>query len=390
MTQAEINQRLQEIQGTSLHDLDDAAVLAILSERKTLLVEALRLEEDEKKQAVEALLRKQEQEKLQALAHQQELEEKKNALVARLAEINKNITSDQDDEKLMALIQERKVLEVELRVFTIDTRENTEVPLDPIVPFEPEEVAQAVLPPEEVVTVSETLAEPAPLPVETEKEVPAMEESLHATPITEANDEKITINSNVDYVKSSHVSSKGKVSLVESTSESIVLDSSLQTSEYQGYLNELKENLNSLGTFLQGLPITVKRSRAFMLEVAKIDPAYAMHYADKDTLKKDETFNVTIAGMNNQRNTGNPLSEMLPEMRTGPVLLAGVKNDYRNVRFALPQMPEYEQILALAQKGALEAVTSLKEAHDVRFLLPPILQKDKAFMQEVEKALAKK
>jgi hypothetical protein len=78
---------------------------------------------------------------------------------------------------------------------------------------------------------------------------------------------------------------------------------------------------------------------------------------------------------------------MLPEMRTGTVILAGVKNDFRNVRFVRPEMPEYNEIITLAKKGALEAVKSLQGAHDIQFLIPPVLQKDKAFMAEVEKLI---
>lgn len=377
MKQEEIKKRLQEIAETSLQGLEDEAVLAILNERKNLLTELAKLEEQDRKRKEEEQKKKEDEARKQEEQKKKELEKKKQDLITRLAEVNKNITPDQDDEKLIALIQERKMLDAELAVLNADSGKEEAPVQEVVVPKEPKKVA----PVEEVTTVEpEPLVEESKAPQEESKEEQVAEDAVSVPA-----GEKISITKDTAYTAGRHVSQSGRVSGLERSGEQITLDSSLQTMEYQNYLNELKENLNSLGTFLQGLPIEVKRNRAFMLEVAKIDPAYAMHYADKDTLKKDENFNIAVAGMNNQRNTGNPLSEMLPEMRTGQVLLAGVKNDFRNVRFIRPEMAEYEEIMKLAQRGALEAVTSLKNAHDVQFLLPPVLQKDKAFMKEVEK-----
>ncbi len=358
MTLSEIQNRLNEIAAISLQDLEDDAVLALLQERKKLLAEEARVQQALEEEKKEEERRQQELQQAEALAKAKELEAKKASLLSRLEEVNRGITPDQDDDKLLALIQERKELEAELNVYTA--------------------------------TEPGPISEPLPVsPVNEELEAAEVEEEAAEASVPEeivpSSGEKIAIK-DIPYTKTSHISQGGRASGVDAdTDERIAVDSSLQSSEYQGYLSELKANLNSLGTFLQGLPIAAKRNRAFMLEVARIDPAYAMHYADKDTLKKDESFNVTIAGMNNQRNTGNPLSEMLPEMRTGAVLMAGVKNDFRNVRFVRPEMPEYKEIIALAQKGALEAVKSLRSAHDIQFLLPPILQKDRAFMAEVAK-----
>ena len=162
-----------------------------------------------------------------------------------------------------------------------------------------------------------------------------------------------------------------------------------ESGELNRYLGELNNNAESLGTFLDGMPFDAKQSRAFMLEVAKIDPAYAMHYADKDTLKKDESFNLALVSMRNTRNTGTVLSEMLPEARTAKVVMAAIRTDYRNVRFALPQMEGYEAMLELAKKLALEKIKELKDSVDATFLLPKVLQKDKVFMAEVEKIIPK-
>ncbi len=368
MNLSEIQKRLDEIAATNLQDLPDDTVLALLAERKKLLAEQIHLQETEDQQ-------------------------KKEVLMAQLAEINKSITPDQDDEKLLALIQQRKVLEAELKAITAgpeavkeESREESAPAPEEIKPVEKKEIP--IKKPEFVPAQEQAEAPSVAEAAGAEESVaPVVPESVpevspkQSIPTTKS--EKNTIDPTVAYTKT-YVSDTGKISQLEPSAIRIGVDPTLEGSEYQGYLRELKENLNSLGTFLQALPVEAKRNRAFMLEVANIDPAYAMHYADKDTLKKDEAFNIAIAGMNNQRNTGNPFSEMLPEMRTGPVLLAGVKNDFRNVRFLRPEMPEYEEILALAQKGALEAVASLKDAHDIQFLLPPILQKDKTFMAKVQ------
>lgn len=402
MTPAEIKYRLDEIAETSLQDLDDQAVLALLTERKELLVQSARLEEQEKEQA----------EKLK------QAEAKKDAIKARIAEINSSITPDQEADQLLALIQERKTLEGELKTLESDDavsgEEKEEVSVaeeptpkipkarksaqdgsasgrkkeivkepEPVLPESVEEPVEEEK--EEVISAEPEIPESKPVvPEVLEKPEPEIKPEAATPSEPEPESAEVAINSATPYTET-YTSKMGKVSALEASPERMVLDSTLQTSEYQGYLSELKANLNSLGTFLQTLPVEVKRNRAFMLEVAKIDPAYAMHYADKDTLKKDESFNVAVAGINNQRNTGNPLSEMLPEMRTGAVILVGVKNDFRNVRFVKPEMPEYESIMELAKKGALESMQALQGAHNVQQLIPPILQKDKAFMAEVEK-----
>lgn len=364
MTPAEIKYRLEEIAKTNLQNLSDDVVLALLAERKELL-------------ALEAQLEAQKQ---QEAEQEKEFAQKKEVLLTRLQEINQGITADQDDEKLLTLITERKSVEEQLTALGSTASEAVAAPdalveLESVVNSEPEvpmEVhEETLLSPEEIVTA------PAQETVMSEEQ---------EQPVTE---NKIAIQQDASYRETSFVSDTGRVSELGSAGEErIVLDVSLQNEEYHSYLEELKANLNSLGTFLQSLPVEVKRNRAFMLEVAKFDPAYAMHYADKDTLKKDESFNVSIAGMNNQRNTGNALSEMLPEMRTGAVVLMGVKNDFRNVRFIRPEMTEYDDIMALAKKGALEEIHRLKGAHDAKDLVPAILQKDKAFMEQVQKMMS--
>lgn len=109
-----------------------------------------------------------------------------------------------------------------------------------------------------------------------------------------------------------------------------------------------------------------------------------MHYADQNTLKRDPDFNIKVAAMRNTKGSGSALSEMLPEARTPQVVMAAIKADYRNVRFLLPQMEGYDDMLARAKNGALQKVKELKDGASLSLLLPKILQKDKEFMKQIE------
>ncbi len=165
--------------------------------------------------------------------------------------------------------------------------------------------------------------------------------------------------------------------------EGIAQDSIEENSDFSRIIDEIKRNADSIGKILEDLPLATRRNKAFMLAVAKIDPAYAMHYADAETLKKDEDFNLKVIALKNERRSGGVLSEMLPEARTATVVMAAVKQDYRNVRFVLPQMEGYDDIIERAKTGALEKVRDLKDSVDVSFIIPKVLQKDQAFMKKV-------
>lgn len=145
--------------------------------------------------------------------------------------------------------------------------------------------------------------------------------------------------------------------------------------------------MGSLGTFLQEMPLEAKAHKQFMLKVAELDPAYAMHYADK-TLKMNESFNVRIAAMKNPRNSGNPLAEMLPEARTSRVVLTAVRQDYRNVKFVQPTMEDYDEILRIAKMATLKKVQELQEAVDITLIVPRPLSQDKRFMEQVYAVIA--
>lgn len=336
MNKEEIQKRLEAIGAQNLSALSDEAALALLEERKKLQAEITALEEAEQEEA--------------SLAAQ------KQALQEKLSALNASIKADLSDEELLSIVAERKNIETEIRNMTSSEPESSpavQTPVPSVPAAEPEE-AEPTVP-------IEKEASPKPEPSPEPSDTVIIKES---GPEKEA--DRPTEKIGADEVHGS---------------ESVGF--SLDPEEYQGYLRDLQANINDLGAFLQSLPAQARQSKEFMLEVAKIDPAYAMHYADKQTLAKDEYFNIQVAGMQNNRDTGNPLSEMLPEMRTEKVVLAGVKQDYRNVRFVRPEMSNYEEIISIAKKGALEAVAALKESHDVRLLVPAVLQKDQAFMQEV-------
>lgn len=162
-------------------------------------------------------------------------------------------------------------------------------------------------------------------------------------------------------------------------------ESTQEGGEMQSLLAQLDKNKETLGLLLQALPPSAKANKAFMLKVAEVDPAYAMHYADI-ALKKEEDFNMRAVGMAHGWYSSNVLSEMLPEARTGKVVLIGVRQDYRNIRFAVPNMEAYREMLEIAKKGALLRIeTSSKEHSDRAVPLPKILQKDTEFMRTAEK-----
>jgi hypothetical protein len=409
MTLAEITQRLTAIAEQKIGSLTMEEIHALLDERAALEEEVLRLRAAERETAETAK------------------REQRQAVEVQIAQLNEQITPSQDDEVLLKLIQKRKELEALRETFgpaPVSMANNVE---------QVTEQAAVVIPPElaheKALSGSETaLDEPELTSSSVEEVLVGVEEKEEERPVvppvtasvredvvlaeaepvavvpeskTEAPDERIQIAKKgtdgplvaapEEHFQTSYITPSGKVSALSgiSKSEERIQVTESPTGEYQEYLEELKANAQSLGPFLQGLPATVKRSRFFMLEVAKIDPAYAIHYADKDTLKKDETFNVSVAALPNRRNTGNPLSEMLPEMRTGQVVLLGVQHDFRNVRFVDPRMPEYDEILAIAKKGVCEALKSQRGAHFSAALVPMVLQKDKAFMAEVEALLKK-
>jgi len=353
----ENKKRLQEIAEMRFGALSDDEILHFLAERKRLFE---RKQEYEKKQKEEAIRLEQEKEEAENL---KKVEEKKAIIVQKIDELNKSISPDKRDDDLLNLIAQRKILEQEMEALE-----------KKIVPKE-EKSASVIHPP--LQTARETsLEQDAP-----EKELPTVISEEKKRVVLDEKTAEATLNTE----------RKIKVSVGDDRGMEKINDDGIEeNSEFQTYLNQLRGNVGSLGEFLQGMPTSARKNKAFMLKVAEIDPAYAMHYADNETLKHDEDFNLRIASLDNPRNSGNPLVEMLPEARTSKVLLAAVKRDYRNIRFIQPAMADYDEILTRAKESVLEKVKNLKEAVDIMAIVPKVLQQDKQFMLQVNEMIEPK
>ncbi len=333
--------RLQEITD-KLGDLSDDEVLHLLAERKQL----------------EEL--KHQYERIQAELGQ--AQEERTHIEKELARLNTLISPDKPDDELIHLVEERRVLEGKLETAlaevarleaTPDVAPVAKTPQEEVAPAAPavseEPVREREITPvqPEVVLVAE------PEPVKLAEEVPQPEKS-HQAPVDD---------------------SFGR--------EAIKANSLEGDSDLARALDRIKNDPESIGRILEDLPPAMRRNKQFMLAVAEVDSAYAMHYADKDTLKKDADFNLKVVKFHNERRSGSVLTEMLPEARTAQIVAVAIKFDYRNVRFLQPQMEGYDEILESAKKGTLEKVKELKNSVDIEFLVPKILQKDSAFMKQV-------
>lgn len=370
----EAGKRLQEIAEIKFGELADDDMLQLLAERKRLIeikseydrflkeAEKLRKEKERLKKEEEERLRKEKEEKERLQKEQERLRKeeedrlrkekeekrlalekehaekreaftrKKQTLVKEIEELNQAISPAKADDDLLMLIAQRKKLEKELRE------------------------VEAKLLNEPSTDISQTVSVEAAAEIEEKKAepLPSFRESLKK----EFGDEEI----GEDFPEGG---------------------------ELHRYLTQLKNNTGSLGTLLQEMPADAKKNKAFMLQVAEIDPAYAMHYAGLE-LKKDEDFNVRAASLKNPRNSGNALAEMLTEARTSRVVLAAVKQDYRNVKFIQPNMEDYDEIMRIAKKATLEKLQSFKSAADMLLIIPRPLQQDRQFMEEAKSIAAEK
>ncbi|MDP2838064.1 MAG: hypothetical protein Q8O53_02205 [Candidatus Moranbacteria bacterium] len=331
------SERLGEIADTKIGILADDQVLKLLAERKQL--EGLR-DQYEQAQQERAALTAAEREK----AHLEE----------ELEHLNTLISPDKPDEELFHLIEDRKVLGVKL-----------ESAAQALAGFKKGDQAVGLLS-SVVEEAAVLLVSPATKPT-TEKVIrPALAVS-EIPSVLEETPKKMLQGSVEDTFGREKIGEGG-----------LELGSALAT-----YLEQIRNDISSIGKILDGLPEGASKNKTFMLEVAKIDPAYAMHYANKDVLKTNEDFNLAVVTMKNERQSGSVLAEMLPEARTGKVVLVAVKQDYRNVRFVLPQMPEYDEIMEKAKKMTLDKVKEMKDSIDALSLIPKVLQKDATFMKKV-------
>lgn len=339
-TPGENKKRLQEIAEIQFGTLSDDEALRFLAERKRLS-DLEREYEKIQEEETARLEQKKKEDDVKRVAKEKAL------TLQKIEELNKSISPDKPDEDLLHLIGERKKLEEELAVLNGEVAPEKEesLPATPplqVVEVSPQSEQQAVVPEEEILSEEE----------KEETVIEAVQQGIK-TPV-------------------------GEEYGVET-----IRDDSVGIRKFQIYLDKLKDNIGSLGELLQGMPLEAKKNKAFMLKVAEIDPAYAMHYADTETLKRDEDFNLRIASLDNPRNSGNALAEMLPEARTSKVLLAAVKQDYRNVKFIQPRMANYDEMIDIAKKSTLEKVKNLKDAVDIMTLVPKLLQHDKQFMLQV-------
>lgn len=363
----EYKRRLQEITQIQFGVLSDDAILRFLAERNRLSVSVSEYERKEQEEADRLEREKKE-------AARKVAEKKRITLSEKIEELNKSISPDKKDDDLLTLVSERRVLEIELETI------NREFPSekDPVEkkPILSQKVVEAIVPSKELSEETVTPAVPRE-DIPDKIVVPIVPQVIVEEAVVEKKEERIP------EVTPPEVT----VPQEEFGSEKIQDDGIEENSEFDRYFDQLKSNAGSLGEFLQQMPVAAKKNKAFMLKVATIDPAYAMHYADKDTLKLDEDFNVRIASLDNPRNSGNALSEMLPQARTSKVLLTAVKQDYRNIKFIQPNMAAYDEIMNIAKTGAFEKVKSLKEAADASVLIPRLLQQDKQFMLQIKEII---
>ena len=346
-------ERLTAIAATALGVLSDESVLELLAERRTL----------EKENAAYTQERDEKHEKAMAAAAERQ------AIEQELAELNTSITPDKDDDTLLALVAERKKLEAKLAalgepegIVVVDSIPETDAskPAEEKPAEEPEKIIES--------PVAEEVVEAKEEPVEVSKPEPVVVAPVESEKETK-NDEK-----------------EPKKVVDERIGEERI-NMTTSSSDAKEFLQLLSENPDDALSRLESLPDELKKDKGFMLKVAAVDPAYAMHYADAKTLKKNEEFNVKIASLNNPRNSGNPLAEMLSEARTAPVVMAAVKNDFRNLRYAMPDMEGYADMLEIAKKQAREKVKSLGQAVDLRMFLPKALRDDQAFLEEAEQII---
>lgn len=336
-TTPQYEERLEQIAHTSFGALTDDQVLQLLAERKQLETLKEQYEHIQKEQERVA-----------------EVQSEKAVIEKELERLNALISPDKPDDELIRLVEERKTWEEKLATADEALRA-LGVAVEQTIFEEKKEQTEKKVP----------VAVDAPI----EKESEPVEEVA----AVETEQESVSVEAvDTDF---------GEQKIVE-----MKIDSG---SELGQYLEQMEKDPESLGKILDNLPASAKRDKLFMLSVAQIDPAYAMHYADKDVLKKDEDFNLKVVAIKGKRSTGNVLAEMLPEARTAAVVMAAVKHDYRNVRYALPQMADYDKMLERAKKSAIEKVKELKEGVDISVLVPKVLQKDKEFMETIEKIVPK-
>ncbi len=367
--------RLETISTTMFGSLTDEVVLEFLAERRSLM----------KENGLYESIRDEEAKRAAALtAEEQALEEE-------LEKLNTSITPDKDDDTLLTLIQHRKELETKLKALNeeeaklsgkishVESHSEEEQEM-PSVLSQDAHAGEEVSATEEQSSAPEKEQAPVEAAVAEEKKTVLSEEVPGVIP----QEQPVVISETPETPVPVEKPKKVLDALIGS--EGIRGVSSQEATSYLQFLQSSPEEALAQ---LETLPEHLRKDKAFMLEVAKVDPAYAMHYADSKTLKKDEDFNIRIAGMKNPRDSGNPLAEMLSDMRTNQVVMAAVKQDFRNLRYATRSMEGYAEMIEIAKREAREKVKSLGQAVDIRVFLPKTLREDRVFLQEVEEIVEK-
>ncbi|MBP7811618.1 MAG: hypothetical protein KA054_02120 [Candidatus Moranbacteria bacterium] len=349
--------RLQKISAMTFGSLTDEVVLELLAERRSLMKENRLYENirDEQAKRVAALTVEE-----QALEHE-------------IEELNTSITPDKDDDTLLTLIKRRKELEVKLEALSSEARRLA------IKPSREEEILE-----EESETIS-AIRDSS----EDEIVVPIGESSNDTEEVKVQSE--IVLSPEAESIPSEESVLEGQTKN-EKVSDALIGSEGIRGTsgqEAENYLKFLQSSPEEALAQLETLPEYLRKNKSFMLEVAKVDPAYAMHYADSKTLKKDEDFNVRIAAMKNPRDSGNPLAEMLSDMRTNQVVMTAVRQDFRNLRYATRSMEDYAEMVEIAKREAREKVRSLGQAVDVRVFLPKTLREDREFLMEIESIVEK-
>lgn len=367
--------RLETISTTMFGSLTDEVVLEFLAERRSLM----------KENSLYESIRDEEAKRAAALtAEEQALEEE-------LEKLNTSITPDKDDDTLLTLIQHRKELETKLKALNEE-----EAKLSGKIPHVESHSEEE----QEMPSVLSRDAHAGEEVSVTEEQSSAPEKEQAPVEAAAAEEKKTVLSEEVPGVipqEQPVVISETSETPVPVEKPKKVLDAligsegirGVSSQEATSYLQFLQSSPEEALAQLETLPEHLRKDKAFMLEVAKVDPAYAMHYADSKTLKKDEDFNIRIAGMKNPRDSGNPLAEMLSDMRTNQVVMAAVKQDFRNLRYATRSMEGYAEMIEIAKREAREKVKSLGQAVDIRVFLPKTLREDRVFLQEVEEIVEK-
>jgi hypothetical protein len=369
---AQNKSRLQAIAETTFGSLTDEVVLEFLAERRSLM----------KENSMYESVRDEEAKRAAALTAEEQV------LEHELEELNISITPDKDDDTLLALIQHRRELEAKLAALNEEeaklsgkisqekdySEEAQEKDIPALTHDVPED--ETVLAPEEHEDGSEKKEDSS----KTEDAVVASLE-IGASEVTSQEE----LVSSTEEVVSIETSSKTADTLIGNEG----INKEANSQEATEYLQFLQSNAEEALSRLETISESLRKDKMFMLEVAKVDPAYAMHYADSKTLKKDEDFNVRIAAMKNPRDSGNPLAEMLSDMRTSKVVMTAVKQDFRNLRYATRSMEGYDEMIEIAKREAREKVKSLGQAVDVRVFLPKTLREDHVFLKEIEEIIEK-